>query len=140
MVIGGGKMVKVELEDKRIVTLDLDCSDDWGDIRITPKYDDAFGKEPVKIELGNDCDGWFKIVRCWERIDKDGADLDFIDEKYDTYIEANMDDFIEWVLIREIAYCEGMTIAEHKELMEEYGFKYENLYIPKEWKECASDY
>lgn len=130
MNIGSGKMVTVELEDNRIFTLDLDCQDDWVDLRVTQNSED----KSIKVELGNDCEGWFKIVRCWEKIDKDGADVDFIDMKYGTYIEVDIDDLVEWILIREIAYRKNMTTIEHKKMMEEYGFVYENLYIPNEWK------
>lgn len=133
MTIGDGKIVCLELEDKRLVFLDLDTDEDWGDINIYKHY--KTGK--IECELGNDVDGHKKILRVWESKDNEG---DFLDEKFNTYSEVDITDFIKWSLSREIAYCDGMSIAEHRKMMEEYGFDYDTLDIPDDWKECAPDY
>lgn len=132
MTIDDGKMVTLELVDNRIVTLDLDTDEDWGDINIYKDYKTG----DIVCQLGNDADGYVNIRRVWS--DKDCED--FIDEKFNAMAEVPVTELIKWCLSREIAYCDGMSIAEHSKLMEEYGFDYDTLDIPDDWKECATDY
>lgn len=135
MTIGEGKIVGLELKDGRLAWLDLDCEDDWGDVRV------SHGKgASYVVELGNDEDGWKRVVGVFEEVG-DGKRGDFVDGKYHPeHVRRSLDELVKQVLIREIAYSCGLSIAEHRKIMEEYGFIYDAIDIPEEWKECAPDY
>ena len=66
-VTDGGKVVMVEIADpwreepNRLLTLDLDDSDDWGDVEVGKNEDGE-----VFAEVGIDEDSRWAIVAAWE--------------------------------------------------------------------------
>ena len=66
-VTDGGKVVMVEISDpwheepNRLLTLDLDDSDDWGDVEVGKNEDGE-----VFAEVGMDEDSRWAIVAAWE--------------------------------------------------------------------------
>lgn len=66
--IGNGEVVTLEVTKviggktvRRLVDVDLDCDEDWGDLAT---YEGRNGGRAT-AELGNDVDGYWKVVRAF---------------------------------------------------------------------------
>lgn len=124
MCIGNGKLVTLELEHNRLITIDLDCEDDWGEINI-----DEDG-----ISIGNEEDGYTKVLRVFEELERD--DDDPITSRYQTFAIVAEGDFIEWYLVRTMGFSCGYTLADLTELLAEFDIDINNIVLP----ECVWDY
>mgnify|MGYP003297186020 CR=1 FL=1 len=68
--IGNGKMVGLKLEgEKDLKWVDLDCEEDWGDLNCNLE-----GSGEASVSLGNDEDGYTKVVAAFE--DADGEECE----------------------------------------------------------------
>ena len=123
---GTGKLVTFELQNSRLITLDLDCEEEWGDININDDNGEPF------IEIGNDEDGYVRAIRFFEELEKDNSD--FISSKYHSFGIVSIDDVIEWVMVRMLCFCGGYNMYHLKQDLEKYGIDINNIYIPEEWK------
>lgn len=85
--IGNGKMVGLKLEgEKDLKWVDLDCEEDWGDLNCNLE-----GSGEASVSLGNDEDGYTKVVAAFEDADGEECEIslealrEMIVSRFDAY-------------------------------------------------------
>ena len=117
---GNGKLYTFELDDNRLITVDIDCDEDWGDISIDRNNN---------IKVGNDEDGWVKVSRIFEELDPN-CDPDYITNKWQTFGLVDPMKFVENYLVRLLVFSDGYTFDELKGDLAYHGIDYKTIHIP----------
>lgn len=123
------KRITFELIDRRLVTLDMNCEEDWGEVEVVPSGRN--GDE--RIFIGNETMERVEAVRFFMEDEKDEyTEEDSIKNRWKTYNEVFKGDVIREKLFGMCKYCCGYTLEDLKNDLKSYGFDVDRIYIPSE--------
>lgn len=121
---GTGKFYTFLLEDNRLITVDIDCDEEWGDINISKEGAN------YSIGVGNDEDGYVKVAHIFKELDPN-CDPDYITTKWQTLGVVDPIKFVENYLVRLLAFSDGYTFDELKSDLAYHGIDYKTIRIPE---------